>query len=811
MNLTGHIAALTLLKAILSQSAFADNHQAIEFHIPAQNLSSALLEFSENSGVKTFFKADVTRHLKSNSLSGKYTIQQALDKLLENTGVNYRFTETESVTLFSDRTELSTEMLLALAPGKKIEAGVVNNNDHIGPVEQEDLTVSGYDLSGYRVINVNSATRTDTRVMELPQSIQVINRKLFEDQQNITVSESLYNVSGVVPRSPLISPNFEPTLIRGFRGEQLIDGFYQNLNTGDQGSLVNIQQIDVLKGANATLYSGGGGSPVGGIINMISKLPEKEAFYELGMKGGLYDFYQPYVDLNQPIHDNILFRVTAEYTNSESHIDVIETERFNINPTITFTDNETTNFTVQGKFSRWEQQDYQGLPATGTVTGNFKIHPELYIGPKDIDDSESEYSGVWGTLNHQINDIWTVTAKARYAHSEHDTLSQGLLGSDGLGADQPFSPPSTWGLYNAELFQEQEELTFQTYATAKFDIGLSRNTLLLGADVSEMDEKSYMDFDTMSIGEVDLNNPAFASYNYPGTRQNTQFTKNTTYGGYAQLQSSLYNRLHFLAGVRLGNITTAFENTHPFFGFKAESDETRFLPNVGAVLDITEEFSLFANYSEGMRAQSGVNFVSTPAPELSYQTEAGVKFNVAEQLTGQVAIFQIDRENIAVTDFQDTQLRSTAKGKQRSHGIETNIAWQATDGLNFMGNYSFTEARFKDSLSGVPSGNDLPGVPKHSGRFWANYDFQHSLLKGLSIGSGVYAQSSVYLSNANLYKTDSYYSVDASVAYKTERYKLGISVKNLTDQDYFQRLNYYGSRVTPAQGSSVFFTGSVRL
>lgn len=818
---------LALMPLITFQVYAEDNR--LNFDIAAQPMAQALLEYSEISGVKVFFSADTVENCQSPTVKGDYSAKEALKQLLNSRGLHYRFTQPDMVTVNkSETSSLTIESLLA-ANGEFVLADAEPDEADDRPVEQEDLTVKGGEWIGYNVLNATTATRTDTPLMELPQSIQVIPRKLLDDQQIITVSEALRNVSGVVPRSELKTPDFEPTLLRGFSSMVMVDGFYQNMNTGDQGSLVNVQQIDVLKGANATLYSGGAGSPVGGVINILSKLPKKEAFYEVGMKGGSYDFYQPYVDINQPINDNILFRVTGEYTNSESYIDVVETERYNINPSMIFTDNEATTFTLQGKFSSWEQQDYPGLPAVGTIAGNFKIDPELYISPKDIDDSKTEFYGVWGTLDHQINDIWSVTAKARYAHSQQDTLSQGIWGTDGFIANQPFTPAmleflrlppsrSTWGLFNVEMFQEQDEVNVQTYATAKFDIGQTRNTFLVGGDFTEMDEDIFMDMDMGFIGSVDLTNPVFKPYRRPGPGNRNIIAKNTTYGGYVQLQSSIYDRVHLLGGVRVSNITTDYNSLVPGFNYNLHSDETRFLPNVGGVIDLTEQISLFANYSEGMRAQNSTRFSDTPRPEMSYQKEVGIKFNWDDQLTGQVAIFQIDRQNVAVIDPNaQNPGESVAKGKQRSQGIETNWSWQAMEGLSLLANYTYTDAKYKDSLfevipgMAISEGNKLPGVPRHSGRFWANYEFRQPILQGLSLGAGVYAQSETYVDNGNQYLADAFHSIDATLAYKTEHYQFAVSAKNLTDEDYFQRLNYYGSRTVPSQGASVYFSGSVRF
>lgn len=791
-------ASLLVLSAVLTVSTAAEAEGVGQsFDIPAGPLATVLNRLAEAGGLQLVYDTGITEGLSSQGLHGNYTQEAALRQLLQKSGLSYRIAENGTVLIEKPPLQLNSNQTPDTLPPVKVS----------GTAEYDSAYLSHTD---YSLPNSSAATRTDTLIIETPMSIHVVPKAVTDDQQTITVEESLRNVSGVVPRISAITPNFEPTLIRGFSARQYIDGFTQYLNAGDQGSMVDIERIEVVKGANAVLYSGGNGSPVGGIVNLVSKLPKPEAFYEIGAKGGLYDFAQPFVDLNQPLNDNILLRFTGEYTTQKSNIDVLDTERFNLNPTMTFTDNDATTFTLQGKFSRWEQQDYQGLPAVGAVAGDFRIRPELFIGPQDIDKSNSEFYGVWGTLDHRLNDIWSLTAKARYSHSKFDTFAQNLVGKDfSFGADQPLMPPSTWGLANTELAQEQEEKSVLTYATAKFDLGPAKNTVLLGADFSELDDDGFLDFKLLSLADaVDLNDPVFrVPYSTPGARQNTQLTRNTTYGGYVQLQSTLYDRLHLLASVRRGNVTTDFVNTAS--GARFKSDAGRFLPNVGALVDITDEFSLFANYSEGMRGQGGANYVSTPKPELSNQIEAGVKFDSAGQLTGQIAVFQIERENVRVTDFTDAQFRSVTKGQQRSHGIETDMAWQVTDSLSLLGNYAFTEAEFTDSLAGVPDGNDLPGVPKHSGRFWANYAFHDSVLEGWSVGTGIYAQSSVFLAKENLYKSDSFYTVDADIAYKSKGYKLGVSIKNLTDNDYFQRLNYFDTRVTPAQGTTVYFSGSV--
>ena len=384
-------------------------------------------------------------------------------------------------------------------------------------VELDTVTVEGEADEGDKLYNAKfstSATRTDTPIKAIPQSVQVVTRKLINDQQNVTVSETLRNVSGLIPNNVLYTPAVESTRIRGFRAEQLLDGFTQYYNPGDRESTNNLERIEVLKGSNAVLYSGGSGSPVGGVVNMVSKLPKSNAFGQFGMKLGTEAFYQPSIDVNQPINDKVLTRFTGEYTNAGSFLDVVETERYNLNEAITFTNNDSTNFTIQGRIAKWQQQGYQGLPATGTVAGDFKIRPELFIGPKDIPLSHSDYYGIWATLDHWFNETWSVNAKARYSESEFNEMAQSIRGEgQNFTAEIPIQG-SIWGLANTELFQQQVENSFLFNVLAQFDYWHSQNKVLFGADYSKFDDQGFTTYNRPDNAFIDLldPNPQFLPY-----------------------------------------------------------------------------------------------------------------------------------------------------------------------------------------------------------------------------------------------------------------------------------------------------------
>ena len=127
-----------------------------------------------------------------------------------------------------------------------------------------------------------------------------------------------------------------------------------------------------------------------------------------------------------------------------------------------------------------------------------------------------------------------------------------------------------------------------------------------------------------------------------------------------------------------------------------------------------------------------------------------------------------------------------------------------------MANYAYTDAKFTDNLAGVAKGNQLALVPSNSGRLWVNYKFPQAALKGFSVGAGVYAQGEAYLSDNNQFKTPGFHSFDTTVSYEHKQYKLAASIKNLTDENYYQPYGYLGGRVLPAEGTTAYVTGSVR-
>ena len=672
------------------------------------------------------------------------------------------------------------------------------------------LTTAG-PVQGYRALSATSSTKTATPIEQIPQSIQVIPKSLIDDQKAMSVTEVVQNVSNVQGLNPLgIGATYtsQSFVLRGFFADKWLDGMTVPYDAGYRDALSNIERIEVLKGPNAILYGGGYGAPVGGAVNVVSKLPTDVASAEVGVTVGSFNYFRTYFDVNQPITSNgtVLFRMTGEYTGTDSFIDVLNQKNYALHPTWTITNKTDTTLTVQLETSKMTGPAYPGLPAVGTITGDFRLSPSLYAGDPHIPNSYTKRDGITVSFDHSFDPIWSFSVKARYSKSFLDQNSQSAPSAS------PDVGPTTWSMLNVQLDQGQQEFSINPNLRAKFSVGDTKNTLLFGVDYSRVTDAGFMNTD-YNVVPVDLTNPIFVTpYTAPNPSSPTFFSyynftgAYTTAGAYTQLQSTIADKVHLLGGLRLANLSVNYFENVPFgLGGLAPPEDftlnaTKVLPRAGIVVDITHGLSAFASYSEGMSWTSFTQAKSI-APEQSTSREAGFKFKLNEQLTGTVSAFNISRTNVPyVVGLGDTQT-----GAQQSHGYEADMIWQPTSQWKILGAYGYTSATFTNSGLGVTAGNLLPMVPASSGRLWAYYAFDEKL-KGLSVGAGVYASTGQYVDSANMYKTPGYFTIDSKIGYEINHWTMSLDVKNLTGEKYYSPNPWFGGQVAPGAPREFFGT-----
>jgi iron complex outermembrane receptor protein len=663
-------------------------------------------------------------------------------------------------------------------------------------------------VSGYRALTSVSATKTGTPIEQIPQAVAVLPRAVLDDQRPVSQADAFRNVSAVTAMPTNATPLGFAYKVRGFPADRYVDGLPNYNDGGDFISLVNTERIEVLKGPAGILYQGGI-NPVGGIINSVSKLPTAVPTAEAGIMAGGFGLWNPWFDVNGPLDKagNVLFRMTGEFAQSRDYIDVIEHQRYSLNPTLRLDDHDGTAVTIQGRFTAQDKQDYSGLPGAGTVDRSvFTVRPSLYPTDPNVPKTTSTYDGVTVRLDHAFNGFWSMNASTRVSHTTLREFVQFPTSANPALSPTPLFG-STFAYLNFDLPLDNREIASNINFIARGALGPTRNTLLLGADDDAVSDRTRVDVDF--AGLVDLANPVFPAFAMPTTPAVNADNTYRNSGFTAQLQSDVWERLHLLAGLRLAHVRMQGMDAVAQSNFV--TDAWKPLPRAGAVLDLARGISVFADYSQGFR---GVPFFNAgpagtaPKPEEAEQIEGGLKLALPSGFAGTLSYFDISRRNV-MNLLPGAPFLAVQIGEQRSRGFDMDLTWQPIPGLAIIGSYAHIDAFLvQDQL--YPAGNKLDRVPADSGRVWANYRFQSAPLRNVSVGAGFYAASRQATALDNLYFTPAFVTFDAKLAYEADHWSVALIGKNLADRRYYEPFPSGLGLVAPAEPRTVYVVATAK-
>ena len=656
----------------------------------------------------------------------------------------------------------------------------------------------------YTVLDSSSATRTDTPLIDVPQSVQAITRSLIDDQDLHTLGNALVNVSGVTPtRTDEIL--FIPPIVRGFPAEVYLDGlpiFAGNQQAYDPDGLVGVERIEVLKGPSATLYGGGLGTPLGGIINVESERPGATLGGYAAMRAGSYGTENPYVDLTGPLTSTINGRLAADYQSNDSWIDKVHGKRWSVQPSLSFQIDDATDLLLQGQFNHRSNLEYSGLPADEALAGALDRH--AFPGsPIDQPLTKNDSHMGTATLRHAFSDRMKLTVIARtYADRVDESGSfvyPGLVPSD--------SVPPVYDVFPITMITRTDEATFDANLAAKVDMLGGTHELLGGIDYDRTRFYSGMGLfvsDSPS-GTINLADPVYdLSYTAQTPVNSFEDDHYETTAAYVQDQAT-YGPLHLTGGLRLTSLQFLESSD---YGVANDTTYTHVSPRIGATLDVASGVALYAGYATAFRAPFGFIGLQTPKPETSSNLESGIKLALPETgLSGTVALFRQTHDNVVTAD-PDHVGYYVQSGRQRASGVEADVMWEPTPAFSLLGNYAHTNTRDE----GVAPGDTLARVPRNSGRIAARYRLLQGPAKGLSFGVGITAFSSRELTLPNTIAVPGYAAVDAQVAYDIGRFTLGLSMLNLTGRRAWDPYSYMGYPVVaPNQPRSAYVTLKVRI
>uniref|UniRef100_A0A0C1QX24 Ferrichrome-iron receptor n=1 Tax=Tolypothrix bouteillei VB521301 TaxID=1479485 RepID=A0A0C1QX24_9CYAN len=643
----------------------------------------------------------------------------------------------------------------------------------------------------YNVLDATTATRTDTPIRDIPQSIQIVPRRVIEDQQVIQLDEALRNVSGVV------SGGFDTTTetrysIRGFEGAPvLIDGFRQ-YGFPSTPETANLERVEVLKGPASILY---GEIQPGGVINAVTKKPLSEPFYEAEFQAGNFGLLRPRIDISGPLtrNNNLLYRLNALYLNSDGFRDFDqEFKRFFVSPVLTWNISDRTNITFELQYSDSERPSDNGLLAFGrgvieTPRSRIFNEPDDYI--------ERNFLNTGYTLEHRFSDNWTIRNAFRYINQE--------VFSDKLTV--PFTFDATTGILN-RIFAfddfDSKDYSLQTNIVGKFATGSVKHTLLFGVDLNRNNSSDIIRADFFNPSPINVFNPVYRNSSRPALVNLALDRKSETsrLGVYLQDQIALLDNLKLLAGLRYETFDQKVTNEVGLFsptGDDPTQNANAWTPRLGIVYQPIQQVSLYASYSKSFIPNTD-DFTSNGdplEPERGEGYEVGVKAELLQgSLSATLAYFDITKQNVATTDPNALGFGSIATGEQQSQGIELDISGEISPGWNIIASYAYTDAEVtKDNNSSI-IGNRFSGIPKHSASLWTTYQIQRGNLQGLGFGVGFNYVGNREGDLENTFRLGSYFLTNAAIFYRRDNWRVALNFKNLFNIDYitgspFSRVN----------------------
>ena len=644
----------------------------------------------------------------------------------------------------------------------------------------------------YRAMPSATTLRSGASPLDTAQSVNFVPEPVIRDQLPRNIDDALANVSGVTQANTLAGTQ-DAVMRRGF-GDNRDGSIMRNGMPLVQGRSLNaaVESVEVLKGPASLLY---GIMDPGGIVNTISKRPELYQHGSVTLLGSAYANDRTgadgTIDVTGPIGDGGLayrfigYGVSEDYwRNFGRHREML------VAPSLAWYGDMTT---VQ---LNYEHREFITPFDRGTAFVNGA--PLAIPATRRLDEP---FNNMWGqsdlvqaSVEQKLNDDWKLTAAYSY---NTETFSANQLRITAINATtglETRSNDGTWGSLSRVSYGT-------SYVQGSFWLGGLRNEVLFGGD-AQYRTIYRQDLIRQTVSTpFNIYNPVYGLVQ-PGTTisatDSEQTDKLGQYSLFLQDTLHLTDRLALIGGVRYMDYEQIAGRGRPF---KANTNVAadKVLPLGGAILKLNDQLSLYASYTQSLKPNStiapltgGVVLGSNIAPEQGTSWETGVKFDLDKRLSGTIAVYDIDKSNVLVSQLNASNvLEYTTAGKVRSRGAEVDVTGRLTQAWSMIGSYGYTDARVTDDPT--YRGKRLQNVALNTASLYLVYDFGAAVPGKLRLGGGARYVGDRAGDAANSFVMPSYVVADLFATYETKHQNLPViyqlNVKNLFDNVYYPSAN----------------------
>lgn len=659
---------------------------------------------------------------------------------------------------------------------------------------------------GYLANDSVTATRTDTPLLDTPQSVQVVTRERIEDQAYRSIGDVLRYVPGVTLGQG--EGNRDQITLRGQNttADFFLDGVRDDVQYFR--NLYNVERVEILKGPYALIFGRGGG---GGIINRVQKTPTSGGL-AAGVEGSVNSFGAWYTafDVNAPISASGAVRVNGFYEQLESHRDFVDGERYAINPYIALALAPDWRAGLSYEYVHDGRVPDRGVPSLACVQpctpGPLRGFRDTFFGVPGVNRAGLDAHIVKARLDGQLSPdlAWSTTL----LYGDYDKFytnvypvggATGPSGTVALESDstKPYTDPT-----------RRQSFIAQTNLVWDVALGAIDNKVLLGLEYSDQHSANQRRNGTLSSRTVDLTNIVYPRVTFgPLVRDTVSDVK--VFSAYAQNQIGFGTAVDLVLGVRYDRFeidgADRIGTPRPF----ARTDE-KISPRIGLIVKPQESVSLYGSYSRSFLPRSGDQFLTMSrsqqnlAPEEFTNYELGAKWDIRPGINLTAALFQLDRTNATTPDPANTAA-TIVVGETRTRGAEMALTGRVLPGWQVSAAYTYQDAKLR--------GNDsvrLGQVPEHQLALWNRYD----LTPTLGLGLGVVHQSSQFAAirtGPTVTRLPAFTRVDAALFYTvSDRLELQLNVENAFDARYFSDA-HNTNNITPGAPLNARLTARVKL
>jgi catecholate siderophore receptor len=656
------------------------------------------------------------------------------------------------------------------------------------PVSAEEaFDVEAYDDSraiivtgisdGYLATNSVTATKTDTPLIDIPQTINVVTRAQLDDQAHHSLADILRYVPGTTVGQG--EGNRDQITLRGQNttADFFLDGVRDDVQY--YRGLYNIERVEILKGPYALIFGRGGG---GGIINRVQKSPLSDDYIYAGQASiNSFGAYDMSADVNAPLSDAVAVRINAVYENFDSHRDFVGGARYASNPYVAFKLNDAWKLGLSYEYVHDDRTTDRGIPsiATGPGQPNRPIagYRDKFFGVPGVNYTKLEAQIAKLRLDGALTSNLSFSGTILYGDYDKTYLNVYANGAatapSGTVALAAYSDPT-----QRENFIAQANLVWDA------ETGPLMHKILVGTEYGDQKSANRRVNGVLSTPSFNLANPIFPTVNFNALSRDT-VSDVKFFSAYVQDQISFGDHIDVVAGLRYDKFNIEGTDLFPVVDRPFARKDEKVSPRLGLIFKPQENISVYGSYSQSFLPRSGDQFLALTvtqqnlAPEKFTNYELGAKWDVQPNLNLTLAVFQLERSNATTPDPRNP-VASINIGTTRTQGIELAVTGNITSSWQVHGGYSYQDATL--------AGNDsvrLGQVPQHQASLWNRYEFNDRFAAGL----GIIHQSSQFAAirtNSNTTKLPAFTRVDAALYYDlSDALQLQLNVENLFNTDYF--------------------------